>query len=177
VEIALVDGTLGLGNGLPIPAGPLREPAQRLDLCDFVIVKAPRSAAMAWKGAWTDMRLQAGPFTNLRDPTLRATAAELAATRVHAVAGIGQPGQFFEALRALGLEIVEHPFPDHHPFRQPDFAFEAGATIVMTEKDAVKCRSFASEHWWMLPVEAQLPPAFAQRIFAKLPHGPRSETA
>jgi tetraacyldisaccharide 4'-kinase len=177
IEIALIDGTRGLGNGLPIPAGPMREPARRLERCDFVVVKAPRRAPIPWRGETTDMTLRAGKFVNLRDPNLRAAPGELAGTRVHAVAGIGQPDQFFDTLRALGLEIVEHPFADHHAFSSADFAFDASATIVMTEKDAVKCAAFASEGWWMLPVEAELPPGFAQRILARLPHGPRSETA
>ena len=123
------------------------------------------------------MTLRAGMFVNLRDPTLRTTAGEFAGISVHAVAGIGHPEHFFDTLRALGLEFVEHPFPDHHAFRPADFASMPPATVVMTEKDAVKCRAFASEVWWMLPVEAQLAPGFAQRILAGLPHGPRSETA
>ncbi len=177
IEIALVDGMRGLGNGFPIPAGPMREPARRLDRCDFVVVKAPRRVPIAWHGESTDMTLRPGELVNLRDPTQRTTPAQFAGTRVHAIAGIGQPDAFFEALRALGLEIVEHPFPDHHAFAATDFDFDGSATIVMTEKDAVKCRAFASERWWMLPVEAELPAGFAQRIFAKLPHGPRPETA
>jgi len=177
MEIALVDGARGLGNGLPIPAGPMREPARRLDQCDFVVVKAPRRATISWRGAATDMTLRTDTLVNLRDPSLRRTPSELAGVRVHAVAGIGQPDQFFDSLRALGLAIVEHPFPDHHAFRPADLTFDASDMVVMTEKDAVKCRAFASEGWWMLPVEAQLPPGFAQRIFAGLPHGPRPETA
>lgn len=177
IEIALVDGMRGLGNGFPIPAGPMREPAQRLGQCDFVVVKAPRRVPIAWHGESIDMTLRTGELVNLRDPTLRTTPAELAGTRVHAVAGIGQPDAFFEALRKLGLDIIEHPFPDHHAFTAADLAFAGSAAIAMTEKDAVKCRAFASERWWVLPVEAELPAGFAQRIFAKLPHGPRPETA
>lgn len=172
VEIALIDGARGFGNGLPLPAGPLREPVRRLARCDFVVVKTPRTAPIDWHGASLDMQLVGTRFVNLLDPAERRSATELAAREVHAVAGIGEPRPFFEALRAMGLTVVEHPFPDHHRFVASDFAFGADAIVVMTEKDAVKCRAYASHDWWTLPVDAQLPAGFAARIVAasgKLP--------
>ena len=168
IEIALIDGARGFGNGLPLPAGPLREPVSRLARCDFVVVKAPRSAPISWKGAVVEMRLHGTSFVNLLDPALGAGAEELIGPTVHAVAGIGEPKPFFAALRALGLTIVEHPFPDHHRFVATDFEFGAEAIVVMTEKDAVKCRPFASRTWWTLPVDAELPTGFAARIVAAL---------
>jgi len=177
VEIALVDGMRGFGNRLPIPAGPMREPVARLESCDFVVVKVPRRTNLGWRGEAADMRLRPGDFVNLRDCARRASARTLSEGKVHAVAGIGEPAQFFELLRALGLDVVEHAFADHHAFVEADLSFGTSATIVMTEKDAVKCRRFAQDGWWMLPVEAELPPGFAERIVAKLPHGPRPETA
>ncbi|MEO8040522.1 MAG: tetraacyldisaccharide 4'-kinase [Betaproteobacteria bacterium] len=177
VEIALVDGMRGFGNRLPIPAGPMREPTARLRSCDFVVIKTPNRAAGIASHTTCDMALRPGNFVNLRDQSVRAAASALPDGPIHAVAGIGDPTQFFEVLRGLGLDIVEHPFPDHHAFVASDLAFGDSSTIVMTEKDAVKCLEFARERWWMLPVEAVLPPGFAERILAKLTHGTRSEAA
>lgn len=168
LEVALIDGARGFGNGLPLPAGPLREPVSRLSRCDFVVVKAPRTATIAWNGAAVDMHLHGTRFVNLVDPESSTGPEQMADREVHAVAGIGEPKPFFAALRALGLTIVEHPFPDHHRFVATDFGFGADAIVVMTEKDAVKCRSFASRTWWTLPVDAELPTGFAARIVAAL---------
>lgn len=172
VEIALIDGARGFGNGLPLPAGPLREPVSRLARCDFVVVKAPRTAVIGWSGETIDMQLVGTRFTNLLDRAEHRSAQELIGREVHAVAGIGEPRPFFDALRTMGLTVVEHPFPDHHRFVATDLAFGTDALVVMTEKDAVKCRAFASRNWWTLPVDAQLPAGFAARIVAasgKLP--------
>lgn len=168
IEIALIDGARGFGNGLPLPAGPLREPVSRLARCDYVVVKAPRTATIPWNGATVDMHLHGRRFVNLVDPESSAGPEEMAGREVHAVAGIGEPEPFFAALRAMGLTVVKHPFPDHHRFLATDLEFGPGATVVMTEKDAVKCRAFASRTWWTLPVDAELPAGFAARIVAAL---------
>jgi tetraacyldisaccharide 4'-kinase len=84
-------------------------------------------------------------------------ARELASFRaapVHAVAGIGNPARFFTMLREAGLEVIEHPFPDHHPFTAADLAFTVPGEILMTEKDGVKCTSFADARCWQVPVAA-----------------------
>ena len=73
---------------------------------------------------------------------------------VHAVAGIGNPGRFFRDLRARGLEVIEHAFADHHPFAPRDLSFGDDLPVLMTEKDAVKCTSFAQQGWWSVPVYA-----------------------
>ena len=92
--------------------------------------------------------------------------------RVHAVAGIGNPARFFRTLRAQGLELIEHPFPDHHPFSAQDLAFADDAPVLMTEKDAVKCAVFADARLWYVPVTAQFSAADAQelvrRVLAKI---------
>jgi tetraacyldisaccharide 4'-kinase len=84
--------------------------------------------------------------------------------RVHAVAGIGNPARFFRALRAHGIEPIEHPFPDHHPFTPPDLAFGDEALVLMTEKDAVKCAGFADARLWYVPVTAQFSEQDAQHV-------------
>jgi len=87
---------------------------------------------------------------------------------VHAVAGIGDPSRFFASLRRHAIEVVEHPFPDHHPFRAEELDFGDAAPLLMTEKDAVKCRRFSQPHHWVLPVHAVLDPAFGQWLLERL---------
>ena len=93
--------------------------------------------------------------------------------RVHAVAGIGDPKRFFTHLERLGLEVTPHPFPDHHVFRVEELQFDDGAPVVMTEKDAVKCRRFAKPHHWVLPVRAALDSAFGNWLSKRL-RGPKA---
>ncbi|GLQ86981.1 hypothetical protein GCM10007898_05470 [Dyella flagellata] len=88
--------------------------------------------------------------------------------RVHAVAAIGHPQRFFASLSAQGVEVIAHPFPDHHAFIPQDLAFGDDCPVLMTEKDAVKCRAFAQPHWWSAPVKADLPPNFYADLCAKL---------
>lgn len=172
VEIALVDGATGMGNGLPIPSGPLREPVRRLARSDLVVVKGRQVVSLALSVATTPMTLVPGRFRNLLDPALQVEAAALRNRPIHAVAGIGRPQRFFDTLSALDLRFREHPFPDHHAFTAADFAFARGDTVVMTEKDAVKSVRFATTDFWALPVDAVLPEGFLDRVLERLHHGP-----
>jgi tetraacyldisaccharide 4'-kinase len=161
IEICVVDGR-GFGNGFLQPAGPLREPASRLRSVDAVIVHGAKEIdghAMALEG---DTLVR---FTDARD---RRAAKSFAGQRVHAVAGIGDPKRFFLHLARFGLKVVPHPFPDHHPFQARDFEFGDADPVVMTEKDAVKCKSFAQGHFWILPVRASLDPAFERWLLERL---------
>jgi tetraacyldisaccharide 4'-kinase len=90
---------------------------------------------------------------------------------VHAVAGIGNPDQFFSMLRDRGLRVLPHPFPDHHLFKPSDLDFDDDLPVLMTEKDAVKCEPFAAADWWSVPVTAEMPEIFATRIKALLARG------
>jgi tetraacyldisaccharide 4'-kinase len=96
------------------------------------------------------------------------TLDEFRKQRVHAVAGIGNPARFFADLRARGLEVVEHPFGDHHPFVASDLEFGDGAPVLMTEKDAVKCRAFANERLWYVPVTARFSDAHTAQVVARV---------
>jgi len=165
-EIAVVDGDIGLGNCLLLPAGPLREAASRLAEVDAVVINGAGKAAHGAQGFF--MSLEGGGFRNLLDPNRHAGPGDFAAYRVHAVAGIGNPDRFFAHLRALGLSPVGHAFPDHHRYTPQDLAFEDAGAVIMTEKDAIKCAHFARENWWTLPVEAQVDPALADLIARKL---------
>ena len=171
IEIALVDGASGFGNGLLMPAGPLREPPSRLARCDFLVIKGASRTALPLPRPAVAMSLAPGRFRNLLDPATTVDAAAFGHRVLHAVAGIGRPQQFFDTLAALGLRFERHPFPDHHAYSAVDFAFAGSATVVMTEKDAVKCAAFATMNFWVLPVDAVLPEGFLERVLERLRHG------
>lgn len=175
LEIAVLDGTRGLGNGLPLPAGPLREPARRLARCAFLVVKAPATWPLPAHRALGLMSLVPGEFQSLVDPRRTVPARRLAGQRIHAVAGIGNPEHFFATLRGLGLAFEPHAFPDHHRWRPEDLGFPGADAVLMTAKDAVKCARFAGPTHWQLPVTARLDPDFAAALLAAMPHDPRSK--
>lgn len=173
IEVAVVDEAT-LGNGLLLPAGPLREPLARLGEVDLVIAHGPLSArlqeVLGHVPAYP-MHLQGGELRALADPALRRPAAELRGQRVHAVAGIGRPQRFFDQLASEGMTVVAHPFPDHHRFDVEDLAFDDALPILMTAKDAVKCAAFAPADCWEYPVRAQIGSGAAERILEKLEDG------
>ncbi len=168
LEIAVVDGQRGLGNGRLLPAGPLREPRSRLATVDFVVLNGgDQAAAMTWPGALR-MRLEGSVVLPLEPGTAPRSLEAFKGQRVHAVSGIGNPGRFFASLRAAGLDVVEHPFPDHHAFVAADLAFDDAEPVLMTEKDAVKCEAFADPRLWYVPVEAGFAASDAARLTASL---------
>lgn len=171
IEIAVVDGARGLGNNLMLPAGPLRESPARLATVDAIVVNISESARIGLKAARPAafaMSLVGREFFNLLNPDHRVGPEHFLNRGVHAVAGIGNPQRFFEHLRRLGLSFTAHPFPDHHPYTPADFAFAGSDCVVMTEKDAVKCRQSANENYWVLPVAAEVDPAFGELVLRKL---------
>jgi tetraacyldisaccharide 4'-kinase len=157
IEIVVVDGVRGLGNGLCLPAGPLRESAERLRKSDLIVVNGGD-----WAGAYS-MEMQPGELTHLA--TGQEVGVETLPTPVAAVAAIGHPQRFFTTLQNLGIAIIKYPFPDHHHFRAKELHFDE-KSVIMTEKDAVKCRAFAADSWYFLPVEAKLSDSFWQALWA-----------
>ncbi len=170
-EIAVIDGARGLGNGWPLPAGPLRESPSRLAEVDAVVINGD-DATGAFPRA-LPMRLQGDRFRNLRLPQQVVTAAHFRGMSVHAVAGIGNPQRFFDHLRGLGLECSAHAFPDHHAYRAADLAFGDDAPVVMTEKDAVKCATFATDDYWALIVDAEVDARLGDLVTARLSQAAR----
>jgi tetraacyldisaccharide 4'-kinase len=181
-EIAVVDGQRGGGNGWLLPAGPLREPLGRLGEVDAVVINgaadAPTRARLAASAAGAGrapppllhMAVRAHQVLPL-DAAAGAAGLPLsrfAGQRVHAVAGLGNPRRFFDALRAVGIEVREHAFPDHHRYRAADLEFAESLPILMTEKDAVKCRAFAGPARWYVPVDAVFEDDDAQRLLTPL---------
>ena len=169
LEIAVLDAR-GFGNGFLLPAGPLREPRSRLRSVDAVVSHASSARGYA-------MRLEGDLLHRMTDARERQPLKAFAGQRVHAVAGIGDPNRFFLHLGKAGLKVVPHPFPDHHPFTPRDLEFGDGLPVLLTEKDAVKLRSVARPGWWVLPVSAQLDPAFGTWLLGKLDEWRRSKAA
>ena len=166
LEIEVLDGERGYGNGLLLPAGPLREAPRATD---FRVVNVGEQPSETLRAGDVPMRLRLREAVSLSDDSIRRQLAAFASAPVHAVAGIGNPQRFFAALRAAGLQVEEHPFADHHDFERADFRAIQG-TVLMTEKDAVKCRGLGLRDAWSVPAEAELPPAFFDALVARLEH-------
>lgn len=158
LEIAVIDGERRFGNGLCLPAGPLREPVSRLKMVDLIITNG------TGRDGEHSMGLSVATAVNLEDRGLNRALEDFIGGPVHAVAGIGNPTRFFETLRQRGLEVIEHPFPDHHSFRFKDISFDDEFPVLMTEKDAVKCGRFAKVSHWYLKVDADLDTNFTNRF-------------
>ncbi len=178
LELVVIDGVRLLGNGHCLPAGPLREPAARLREVDWLVINGgaedaaarlrARSGLSERQSPVTVMRLQPRAWVNVGSGQ-RLALAELPLVpgrALHAVAGIGNPGRFFDTLRGLGLAPQCHAFADHHRFSAADLPFMQDATVLMTSKDAVKCEAFAGPHCWSLEVEAQLTQEFTSALLA-----------
>lgn len=163
IEIEVIDGRRRYGNGRLLPAGPLREPADRGASCDFRVVNGGDASFGEWP-----MQLRADSAVPLRGGRSRSLAS-FGGHRVQAVAGIGNPQRFFEMLRGFGMGVVPHAFDDHHRYVARDLEFGSELPVLMTEKDAVKCLAFANEWHYSVPVTAELPEAFWVALLQKLP--------
>jgi tetraacyldisaccharide 4'-kinase len=178
LEIAVQDDR-GHGNGLLLPAGPLREPPTRA--VDALVVnsgsidRGPKTNGNAVKASAREhepfaMHLQARDFYFVHNPAQTVSVAVLSGKRLHAVAGIGNPPRFFDLLRRLGLDPVCHAFPDHHAFSTADLTFPDCDIVLMTEKDAVKCVRSGRSDLVALRVDAMLDPAFSDFLSLRF-HG------
>lgn len=157
IEIVVIDGQRRFGNGLCLPAGPLREGRGRLRHVDIIVTNGKSG-----RGEHA-MTYQPGDLQSLcgEDPV------ELSAWRgrtVHAIAGVGNPGRFFSLLRQQGLQLLMHAFPDHHQYALADLEFGDEYPLVMTQKDAVKCEHLDLRNAWYLPVTIMLPKTFEYRL-------------
>lgn len=168
VEIAVFDGR-GVLNGWRLPAGPLREGVARLREVDAIVCHgAAVSPAPTFDRPVFPATLVAGEFYALHQPSCRCRAQDLMPLRLQAVAGIADPTRFFATLSGLGLRFEARPFPDHHPYVATELDVDADA-LLTTEKDAVKfSRLDLRLPVWVLPVDLDVPPAFATLILEKL---------
>ncbi len=170
IELVVIDGERRFGNGFLLPAGPLREPVSRLKRVDFVINNGGSASDESKQMAEVEMGLQPQHLLNLKSGKKMEVAAFIKkhGKTIHAVAGIGNPARLFRLLSSQGFLVTEHPFADHHPYQAADLKFSPELPIIMTEKDAVKCTTFASDNQWSLPVEAVIHPNFAEQIIHQL---------
>ena len=161
IEIVVIDGVRRFGNGLLLPSGPLREPVKRLKSVDIII-----NNGSVVEG---EISSQLNPkcFVNL----LTNETKELdyfKGTQCYAVAGIGNPKSFDTLLESQGVNVISRPFPDHHPFVAKDLVFKEDYPILMTAKDCVKCKHFATSQMWYLSVSAELNTDFYKQLESKL---------
>ncbi len=173
VEIVVLD-SVTLGNRYLLPAGPLREPLSRLASADLVLAHGSLDDVLRRSASAVpvvDMWLGGELLHALDDKDRTCPLDDLNGKTVHAFAGIGRPERFFATLRAAGLRVIEHAFPDHHVYSRSDFDDVVDATKLLTAKDAVKCESFGLVDAWVLPVSANIERTAAERILEKLKHG------
>jgi len=162
IEIAVIDGARRFGNEYCLPAGPLREPVKRLEKVDLVVTNG-----VAAKDEYA-MRYQAVHFCQLLNESQTRPLQELKGLDIHAVAGIGNPERFFAQLEEYGAIVTPHAYSDHHAYQPDDIEFGDNKNIVMTEKDAVKCRRYANERHWYIPVTAELEAKFGTELLKLL---------
>lgn len=173
LELMVVDGKRGFGNGHCLPVGPLREPLQRIKSVDYCVVngaepttiKLPTKLAAAMQ--FSEMALKPRFFANLVTGEKIIVDEWPHEKKIHAVAGIGNPERFFSSLKLLGFEVIKHVYPDHHDFIPEDIIFD-GRPIIMTEKDAVKIRRFNFDNTWYLHVDAALERSFVEGFIDKV---------
>jgi len=168
LEIVIFDGNRGIGNGLCLPAGPLREPLERIEAADFV-VSSSKIVDLETKHNKYLMNYQPIEWARIAD-NKRFKADEWPLSKnVHAVAGIGNPAKFYKTLSSLGLNPIHHSFPDHYQFLEEDLDFNDSLPIIMTEKDAVRCLDMDNKNLWYLSVEAKFEDVeIADKIINKL---------
>lgn len=169
VEIVVYDSAKRFGNGALLPAGPLRESITRLQSVDAVVCNGQAfQADLSSQLATFEMQLEAADFYNLEDERVKCDAKAFQHQTILAVAGIGNPERFFLKLQQLGLAFKQRAFSDHYAFQETDFSVLTEDVVVMTEKDAVKCKSFARSNFWVLPVSAAIKDDLMAVVLAKL---------
>jgi tetraacyldisaccharide 4'-kinase len=161
LEIVVVDGVRRFGNGFCLPAGPLRETRKRVQQVDLVIVNGNVD-----KGEH-GMSVIGDTACSITGEGCRSLA-EFSAAPIDAIAGIGHPERFFTMLESAGLSIDRHPFADHHGFSIDDLAPFSQKTVLMTEKDAVKCEQFAQPNHWYVPATARVAAEFEEQLMTKV---------
>ena len=168
VEIAVVDGLRGLGNGFCLPAGPLREPPKRLNTVDFIVINGSMSLqrlkSLGHHPLYGMKMLSQMPLSLSEQKPVSWASLD---KPLSVVAAIGHPERFFAMFDRLGMDYKAYRFPDHYQYRAEDLMALSGS-IVMTEKDAVKCVNFVRKSMYYVPVEAELSDEFWTKLYAKI---------
>lgn len=185
IEVVLVDAQRLWGNGLCLPAGPLREPKTRLNQVDYIVYNgqavpgtsvSESEQSKSWQEKSFNMTLEPVCFRQVANPDITQLPNTFAGQSVTALAAIGHPERFFKTLKTLDIKVDGHPFKDHHAFNKTDFSkFESKKPLLMTEKDAVKCTGFAfdkttqeTKNWWYLEVAPQVDGALFDGLYQKI---------
>ncbi len=163
IEIVVIDGERRVGNGLLLPAGPLREPVSRLNSVDYCVVNGD-----AENPNEHSMQLTVSEAYALNDDTKKIPLSTLQGQTVNAVAGIGNPSRFFDALKTFNINVLERSFPDHYAYKLEDLCFSNDFPILLTEKDAVKCRYLPLRDVWVVPVVADLEQSFKSKFMDQI---------
>ena len=163
IEIAVIDGKRRFGNNLTFPAGPLRESKKRLKTVDFIV----NNSGPTEEGEFL-MNISPSKFIHLKSGKSYNIDNWPMHKQIHAVAGLGNPGRFFDLLNKLGFEIIRHPYPDHHKFTSSDLFYLDHLPIMMTEKDASKCIDFDNNKIWYLTIDADVNNRFIDKLDEKL---------
>lgn len=179
-EICVIDGARGLGNRYLLPAGPLRETIARLNEVDQLLLngalRVPDAELSVVEQNALVFELVASEVRRLNG-SLTRPIGRFAGTTVHGVAGIGNPQRFFELLRAHGMQVIEHAFPDHAAISRRALKFGDDFEILMTEKDAVKLGTNVADKLWTVPVELQMDPLESGPWLAQIESRLRDELA
>ncbi|WP_455366943.1 tetraacyldisaccharide 4'-kinase [Kaarinaea lacus] len=158
LEIVVIDGQRRFGNGFCLPAGPLRELTSRLNKVDLIVsngmAKAPEYA----------MQLKPSGFEPVGHANASMSVEVFSGRKAHAVAGIGNNERFFKTLEDMNITVQRHAFPDHYAYRLEDITFGDDLPVLMTEKDAVKCKQFELKDTWYLEIDAKLEDSFYQKL-------------
>ncbi|MBR50987.1 MAG: lipid ABC transporter permease [Gammaproteobacteria bacterium] len=163
IEIAVIDGKRRFGNSLTFPGGPLRESKKRLNSVDFIV----NNSGPTEEGEYL-MNISPSKFVHLKSGKSYKIEDWPMHKNVHAVAGLGNPGRFFDLLNRLGFDIERHPYPDHHNFTSSDLYFLDHLPILMTEKDASKCKDFDNNKIWYLTIDADVSNNFIDMLDKKI---------
>ena len=163
IEIAVIDGKRRFGNNLTFPAGPLRESKNRLNSVDFIVNNSGPTEEDEYL-----MNISPSNFVHLKSGKSYSIDKWPMHNQIHAVAGLGNPGRFFDLLDKLGFDSIRHPFPDHHNFSSSDIFYLDHLPIVMTEKDASKCKDFDNNKIWYLTIDADVTNKFIDKLDKKL---------
>lgn len=168
VEICVIDGAAPWGSQALLPQGPLREPLRRLARVDAIVYNGTPPTPATTTPATFTLRLLPQDFYQVSHPSLRRRATDFQGHRLVAVAGIGNPQRFARTLDSMGLKAPLHAFPDHHPYQAEDLTPLAADCILMTEKDAVKCKSLNNDTLWALCIAAEVQPDLAALVERRL---------
>lgn len=160
IEIAIVDGDRRYGNGYLLPAGPLREPVERLGSVDFVITNGPANSNEF------SLKVEGDEAVKIVDESDKVPLSSFQSKPCHALAGLGNPSRFFKHLKKFGLTFQSHIFPDHFSYTKKDICFDDNKIVLMTEKDAVKCTTIANQQHWYVPIKAQLDEKFGLALLS-----------